>query len=304
MACGGFTPSPTLPPWGGGLGRGVIPALPILCALVALAVACTPATSERNASGATTSVPQPTGEVTVFAAASLVDAFNEIAGRFQAANPQLTAALNYGASTQLATQLEQGAGADVFASADQAQMERARAAGRIDGPDIPFAANRLVIIAPATNPSAMRGPADLRRPGLKVVATPPEVPIGAYTQTTLEKMSQDPRFGVDFKERVNANVVSREPNVRQLVAKVQLGEADAAIAYRSDVTPQLVGQLLSFDIPDAHNVVASYPLALVQGAANRAAGAAFIGFVLSAEGQSILARWNFTPVTAIAAPTG
>jgi molybdate transport system substrate-binding protein len=236
------------------------------------------------------------GEITVFAAASLTDAFTEIGERFKAANPNATVTFNFGASTQLFTQIDQGARADVFASADQVQMDRAKNAGRIDGADTVFATNRLVVTVPVANPGGVRDIGDLARSGLRVVTTQPDVPIGVYTQAMLDRMSQNPQFGPDFKDRVNANIVSREANVRQIVAKVQLGEADAGVVYKSDVTPQVSSQVATFDIPDEFNTLATYPIAAVQDAPNRAGGAAFMAFVLSPEGQGILAKWNFVPV--------
>lgn len=241
--------------------------------------------------------------LTVFAAASLTDAFREIGAVFEA-NAGIPVAFNFGASTQLRTQLEQGAQADVFASADQAQMDRARQAGLIAGPDIAFVSNRLVVITPAANPVRVQGPGKLAAPGLKVVTTQPDVPIGAYTQTMLEAMSQDPQFGADFKDRVNANIVSREPNVRQVVAKIQLGEGDAGVVYISDVTPQAAPYLAVFDVPDAYNTIATYPIAVVNGASQAELGAAFIALVLSPTGQGVLARWNFIPVTPAGAQGG
>ncbi len=236
------------------------------------------------------------GEITVFAASSLTDAFNEIGDRFRAANPNASVTFNFGASTQLFTQLDQGARADVFASADQVQMDRAKAAGRIAGEDTIFATNRLVIATPASNPGGLRGPADLAKPGLRIVTSQPDVPIGVYTQAMLDRMSQDPEYGADFKDRVNRNIVSREANVRQIVSKIQLGEADAAVVYKSDVTPQVAAQLATLDVPDEFNTLASYPIAAVRDGANPNGAAAFIAFVLSPEGQNILARWNFVPV--------
>jgi molybdate transport system substrate-binding protein len=242
-------------------------------------------------------IDQASGTVTVFAASSLTDAFGELAQAFQAANPGARVELNFGGSTQLFTQIDQGAPADVFASADQVQMDRAKAAGRIDGPDRAFATNRLVVIAPASNPAGLTGPGDLARPGVRLVTSQADVPIGAYTQTMLDRMSQVPTYGAGFKDRVNANVVSREANVRQIVAKVQLGEADAAVVYRTDATPQIASQLAIFDVPDQFNVPATYPIAVVQGAPNRAAASSFVEFVLSPTGQAILARWSFSTTT-------
>ena len=264
----------------------------------AATAATVPAAQVPAATGATAPLPggAVSGEVTVFAAASLTDAFREIGERFQAANPNSRVTFNFGASTQLRTQLEQGAQADVFASADQAQMDRARQAGRIAGPDEIFVTNRLVLIAPRANPGGVQGPGDLATPGLKLVMTLPEVPIGVYTQTMLDRMSQDPRFGPDFVVRVNANVVSREPNVRQVVARVQLGEADAAVVYASDVTPPAAPHLATFDVPDQFNTIATYPIALAADAPQAEAGRAFVDLVLSPVGQGILARWSFVPI--------
>lgn len=232
----------------------------------------------------------------MFAASSLIDVFNEMVERFGAAHPGATVTFNFAASTQLVTQLDQGARADVFASADQAQMDRARRVGRIDGSDVVFTRNRLVVIAPASNPGGIAGPSDLAKPGLKIVTSQPDVPIGVYTQDMLGRMSRDPRFGSRFRDQVEANVVSQEANVRQIVAKVQLGEADAGIAYRTDVTPRAAPRLVTFDIPDEFNTVVTYPIAGIQGAPNSAGGAAFIAFVLSPVGQGILAKWRFGPV--------
>jgi molybdate transport system substrate-binding protein len=230
----------------------------------------------------------------VYAASSLTDVFRELGAIFEAdGGPSVT--FNFAASTQLRTQLEQGAPADLFASADQVQMDRARSAGVIDGPDVTFATNRLVLIAPAIDPPRISGLADLARPGLRIVTSAPDVPIGVYTQTMLDRMSQDPRYGTDFKDRVNANVVSREANVRQIVAKVQLGEADAAVVYRSDVTPQVAPDLATFEIADELNTFASYPIAMVAGSRNADTATAFIELVRSPAGQAVLARWNFIP---------
>ncbi len=239
--------------------------------------------------------------LTVFAAASLTDAFKEI-GAIYEADSGIPVTFNFGASTQLRTQLEQGAAADVFASADQAQMDRARAAGVIAGPDVTFVTNRLVVITPANNPAGIQSAADLARPGVKLVTVAPEVPIGVYTQNMFEKMSQIEVFGADFKDRANANIVSREPNVRQVVAKIQLGEGDAAVVYKSDVTPQAAPQLQAIDIPDHLNTLATYPIALVNGGPQIEAGGGFVGLVLSPIGQGVLERWNFVPVGPVAQP--
>ena len=156
--------------------------------------------------------------------------------------------------------------------------------------------NRLVVIAPKGNPGGIQSVADLARPGVRFVTAAPEVPIGAYTQAMFDKMSQLPELGADFKDRANANIVSREPNVRQVVAKVQLGEADAAVCYLTDVTPQAAPDLLTIEIPDDLNTIATYPIALVASGPQAELGTVFMGLVLSPVGQGVLQRWNFTPV--------
>ena len=233
--------------------------------------------------------------LTVFAAASLTDAFKEIGLAFEA-ETSIPVTFNFGAPTQLRTQLQQGAVADVFASADQAQMDNARNAGVVSGPDVMFATNRLVVITPKNNPGRIQSAADLAQPGIRFVTAAPEVPIGVYTQTMFEKMSQIEAFGADFKERANANIVSREPNVRQVVAKVQLGEADAAVVYLSDVTASSAPDLMTIAIPDQLNTLATYPIALVANGPQAELGQAFIDMVTGPAGQAVLSRWGFTPV--------
>jgi molybdate transport system substrate-binding protein len=269
--------------------RGALVLTLALAVLVALLII----PSATPASVAAPAAQGPT--VTVFAAASLTDAFKEIGAIFEA-NTGVPVTFNFGASSQLRTQLEQGAQADLFASADQIQIDRARDTGTIVGPEILFAINRLVLIAPKSNPAGIQGVADLARPGLRLVTAAPEVPIGAYTQTMLDRMSQKPEFGADFKDRANANVVSREPNVRQVVAKVQLGEADAAVVYLTDVTPQSAPDLQVLPIPDELNTIAAYPIVMVRDAPQPELGTIFVTLVLSPVGQGVLERSNFTPV--------
>ncbi len=268
------------------------------------------ATPARTATGAATSTrggastpspvagppPRITGNLTIFAAASLTDAFNEMKRQIEAANPGTTITYNFAASSALATQLEQGARADLFASADQPQMDRAKGAGLIAGDDRVFIQNKPVIIVPANNPRAIAQPRDLANPGVKLVLAAPQVPIGNYSRQILDNMARDPAYGADFAGRARANVVSEEANVRQVVSKIQLGEGDAGIVYSSDVTPAVRGQLRLIPIPDGVNVVAQYPVAVVRGAANEPGARAFVEWVLSPGGQAILEQWGFIPL--------
>lgn len=258
-----------------------------------LGAACAPAAAPAVPTAAIPPTPATTGEVVVFAASSLTDAFNDLSQRFQAANPGVKVTLSYGASTALRTQLEQGARADVFASANQAEMDKAKASGVIGGADRTFAKNRLAVIVPKTNPGKVADLKDLARPGLKLVTAAPEVPVGVYTQDMLDKLAKDPGFSAEFKERVNANIVSREANVRQVVAKVGLGEADAAVVYSTDVTPDIAANITSLPIADQFNTLASYPLAVTKPTANPTTAEAFVAYVMGAEGQDVLRKWGF-----------
>src|SRR5205823_2403195 len=160
--------------------------------------------------------------------------------------------------------------------ADQLQMDAARASGVIAGDDRLFAKNRLVVIFPVSNPAKIASVQDLARPGIKLVLAQPSVPIGAYARQALQNMAADPGFGADFAQKVLANLRSEEANVRTVVTKVQLGEADVAIVYATDVTPAVAKDVQSIPLPDQFNVVATYPIALVRGAPNPAAATAFI----------------------------
>ncbi|HEY1297959.1 MAG TPA: molybdate ABC transporter substrate-binding protein [Chloroflexota bacterium] len=234
------------------------------------------------------------GEIVVFAASSLTDVFQDMATAFQQANPNAKLTFNFGASSALATQLGQGANADVFASADTTQMDNARKSGAVTGQDKPFAGNRLVLITPKDNPAGINSVNDLASDGVKFVTAQPSVPIGAYTAQMLDKASADPSFGSDFKSKVMANTVSQEDNVRQVVSKVQLGEADAAIVYSTDATPQVRDQLNIIEVPDALQTLATYPIAVAKGN-NATGGEAFVAYVLSPDGQGSLKKWGFLP---------
>lgn len=229
-------------------------------------------------------------ELTVFAAASLTDAFDELAAAFQAQNQGVTVLFNYGGSSQLAAQLAEGAVADLFASANAMQMANVIRAGRVEaGAERIFVSNRLAVVVPAANPADIHAFEDLGRPGLLLILAVEGVPVRDYTDEVVATMP------AAFQQQFYDNLVSEEENVRQVVAKVALGEADAGIVYSSDVTPDIAGQLQQIVIPDAQNVVATYPIAPIAGAPHPQLAQRFIDFVLSAEGQAILMRWGFGP---------
>jgi molybdate transport system substrate-binding protein len=233
------------------------------------------------------------GEVIVFAAASLTDAMTEVAHSFEAANPGTMVTLNFGSSSQLAAQLVEGAPADVFASANPTQMQVVVDDGRVEGEPALFATNRLTAIVPADNPAGIESLDDLAQPGIALVLAVPGVPVRDYTDESIAKLADDPAYGLAFADAFYANLVSEEDNVRQVAAKVALGEADAGVVYTSDVTPDIADQVIQIAIPDAYNVIASYPIAPIADAPNPAGAVAFVDHVMSGEGQAILGRWRF-----------
>ncbi len=239
-----------------------------------------------------------TSTLHVFAAASLSDAFTEIGHHLEHQRPGLTVRLNFAGSQQLATQIEQGAAADVFASADERWMNYARERGLLSGEPAVFARNGLVVIVPKTNPARIRRLQDLARGGIKLVLGADAVPVGHYSRTVLRNLARDPAFGGDFATLVLRNVVSEEENVKSVAGKVRLGEADAGIVYRSDVTPAVARFIRVIEIPESANVFAAYPIAVVKDAKEPGGAQRFVAFVLSPEGQRVLERHGLIPVAA------
>ena len=233
-----------------------------------------------------------TRTLNVFAAASLTDAFTEIGKNFEAANPGVSVVFNFAGSQALRTQIAEGAPADVFASANHTEMDALVMSGMVlqDAPR-EFLMNRLVVIMPAENPAQLETLEDLARPGIKIVLAADEVPAGRYARQALDLMNG--QYGSSFKDKVLANVVSNEDNVKQVVAKVQLGEADAGIVYTSDAFA--APDLKTIMIPDEVNVIARYPIAAIAKSANARLADEFIDFVLSADGQAVLQKWGFAP---------
>jgi molybdate transport system substrate-binding protein len=233
--------------------------------------------------------------LTVFAAASLTGAFTEIGHNFEGSHPGVTVVFNFAGSQTLETQLTQGAVADIFASANNSEMDELILGGLIkQGAPKDFLTNQLVVILPKDNPGNIQTLRDLVQPGLKLVLADAIVPVGKYARQVLDQMSRDPTFGSDFVTRVLANVVSNENDVKQVTAKVQLGEADAGIVYLSDSVAN--PDLKTIEIPAGFNVVASYPIAALIHAPQANLASNFIAFVLSPEGQTIVKKWGFIPI--------
>jgi molybdate transport system substrate-binding protein len=251
------------------------------------------AVSPGRISAQDTSPAEP--ELTVFAAASLTGAFQELGAMFERVHPGTRVRFNFAGSQQLAVQLEHGAAADLFASADERWMNYAPERDLLSGPPQLFAHNHLVAIVPATNPARIGSLQDLARRGIKLVIAAEAVPVGAYSRQALAKLARAPGFPADYDRKVLANVVSQEENVKSVVAKVQLGEADAGMVYASDAIGSVARHLRVFPIPEPQNVRADYPLAVLRAAKAPVAAGAFVSLVLGPEGQGVLQRHGLIP---------
>jgi molybdate transport system substrate-binding protein len=222
----------------------------------------------------------------VFAASSLTKAFGTIGSDFQAANPGVTVTFNFGSSSELAAQIESQGAADVFASASGMWMDdvagKTGVAGRVS-----FARNNLVIVTPPANPASIASIDDLATSGVALVLAAKGVPVGDYARQALDSAG--------ISRAAEANVVSNEPDDASLVAKITGGEADAAIVYTSDVRGVTAAQVKAIPIPSSDNVVATYPIAVVNGSSNAALADRFIAYVTGASGQATLSSFGFLP---------
>ena len=250
-----------------------------LCVASLVGVACSSkATTTPSSAPATTSAPI-TGTVTVFAASSLTTVFTEMGTAFGTVHPGSTIKFNFNGSSTLATQISQGAPADVFASADNDTMQRLVTANLVPGTAKVFAHNRLQIVVAKGNPKQVTGLADLARTSLVTVLCAPSVPCGKYANQALAAAGVTP------------HPVSLEQNVKSLVGKIALGEADIGIGYVTDV--QADSGVSGVDIPDNQNVIATYPLAALRSSTNPVTAQAFVDFVLSPSGQAVMAKYGF-----------
>jgi molybdate transport system substrate-binding protein len=247
----------------------------LLLAVALLAAACG-GNGDSSSGGSGSGSP---AEIKVFAAASLTAAFNKIGQDWTAANPNTKVTFNFAGSQALATQIQQSAPADVFASADTTNM--GKVSSQVDTPKN-FASNLLQIIVAKDNPKSVKGLSDLSNPDLKVVLAAPDVPAGKYAQQALGA------------QHVTVKPVSLEDNVKAVVTKVSLGEADAGIVYVTDVTAG-GDKVEGVDIPDSQNVPATYPIAVLKGSSHQSQAQSFMDMVLSDQGQQVLKSFGFLP---------
>jgi molybdate transport system substrate-binding protein len=234
-------------------------------------------------------------ELTVFGAASLRSALEAAATAYEARNPGTTLAISTDSSAALATQIEQGAPADVFLSADTASPNTLVDGGLADGEAVAFAGNELTIIVPTDDPGRVTSPRDLARAGLKVVAAGDEVPITRYAAQLIDNLARAPGYPAEFAAAYARNVVSKEDNVKGIVAKLEVGEGDAGIVYVTDARAS--GKVATVDVPKGVNVPASYAGVVVKASPNQEAAADFLEWFAGPDGQAILAEFGFLPPT-------
>ena len=230
------------------------------------------------------------GKITIYAAASLRESFEAAAPAFTR-KTGTTVSFNFGGSDALATQIRQGAPADVFASANEAQMKVVVDAGFVAGGPRPFARNRLVLIVPKANPGKVTALSALARAGTKVVLAAPTVPVGAYARDTFKKLSGN-GLPAGFAAAVEQNVVSNELDVKAVATKIALGEGDAGVVYSTDVTSDLAAKVDVIPFPSGASPDVIYPIAVVKGAPNASGAQQFVDFVL-ADGQAFLRQRGF-----------
>jgi molybdate transport system substrate-binding protein len=251
--------------------------------------ACTKAVSNNSFNVTSTTL-------TVMAASSLTEVFTELASSFEAVHPEIDIEFNFAGSQQLAQQLINGAQADVFASANNKQMNVVVQSGRIEtGTPKIFAHNGLVLVLPIDNPAKITSLSDLAAKGIKIILAAPEVPVGQYSLDFLNMATSSNAYGLDFKDHVLANVVSYETTVKAVVVKVGLGEADAGIVYLSDLTPESKKNLGQIEIPAEFNIIADYSIAAISDGKKDPARL-WIKFLLSDHGGEILKKHSFNPV--------
>ena len=235
---------------------------------------------------------QPT-DLTVYAAASLRDALDEVKTAYQGAFPGTTLTIGTDSSSALRTQIEQGAPADLFLSADRQNPQTLVDAGLTDGKAVDFAGNLLTIVVPTDDRAGISSPADLAKPGVKIVAAGDEVPVTWYANQAVANLAMLAGYPASFAEAYAANIVSKEENVRAVVAKIELGEGDAAIVYVTD--GKASSRVKTVEIPAAANAPATYAGVVVKGSPNTQAAHTFLDWLAGPNGAAVLAAFGFLP---------
>ena len=251
-----------------------------LLAVFAVTACSTPTDTPAPATSTTTAAPTVTGAVTVFAAASLTESFNRIGKDFETANPGTKVTFSFASSSALATQINNGAPADVFASASPTNMKQVVDAGNADGIGTVFVRNQLVIAVPKGNPKNIKGLSDLTSSSVKVALCAEQVPCGAAAKTALTAAN------------LTVTPVTFEQDVKAALSKVKLGEVDAALVYRTDAKSSS-SDVDGIEFPESARAINDYPIAVLSKAANKPAAQAFLAYVLSDKGIAVLTNVGF-----------
>jgi molybdate transport system substrate-binding protein len=233
------------------------------------------------------------GTLTILAASSLTDAFGELGNTFEEQNQGVQVKQTFGASSDLLAQIQQGAPADVFASAAEEEMDTVEKDDLVSGKPRVFVKNREVIMVPKDNPANINSLEDMARPDIKLVLAAKDVPAADYAIEILGKANKE--YGPDFEQDVLSNVVSREVDVRASVNRVVVGDADATFGYASDYTPDIRDKVKVIKIPPEQNIIATYPIAALKDAKAPELAKKWVDLVTSEEGQKVLEKWNFEP---------
>jgi molybdate transport system substrate-binding protein len=234
-----------------------------------------------------------TAPLTVYGAASMSGALSRLKAAWEAANPGSTLTISTDSSAALETQIEQGAPADVFLSADTTNPKKLADASLADGPAVAFAGNLLTIVVPAGNPAHITVPSDLGRPGVKIIAAGDDVPISKYARQVVANLAKAPSAPTGFEAAYSANVISKEDNVKAVIAKIELGEGDAGIVYGTDAKAST--KVSTIAIPGDANVPATYAGVVVKASAHTADAHAFLSWVAGPDGRAILGAFGFLP---------
>jgi molybdate transport system substrate-binding protein len=265
----------------------------LLLALAIVLVGCGGSGSGGGNGGSGGSGEEQGGTLTILAASSLTDAFAELGKIFEQQNPGTTVKTSLGASSELLAQIQQGAPADVFASAAEEEMNTAVRDGLVAGKPEIFVKNREVIMVPKDNPANIKSLEDLSQPNIKLVLAAKDVPAADYAVEILGKANKV--YGPNFKQDVLSNVVSREADVRASVNRVVVGDADATFGYKSDYTPDIREKVKVITIPPNLNIIATNPIATLKDAKEPGLAKKWVDLVTRKEGQRVLKKWKFEP---------
>jgi len=258
------------------------------------------AASASQASSARSTAPaSPSGaavELEIYGAASLKGALDAVKPVYEASHPGVTLVMSTDASSALETKIEQGAPASVFLSADTTNPQKLVDKGLTTGPPVNFAKNILTVIVPIANPAKIKTPADLAKPAVKIIAAGDAVPITKYANMLVANLAKQPGYPANFVAAYNANVVSKEDNVKAVVAKLELGVGDAGVAYVTDAKAST--KVATVDVPPTANVVATYAGVVSKASPNTTAANDFLTWFAGPDGQAILSGFGFKPPSA------